>query len=473
MKVLLTGSTGYIGKRLLPQLVGEGHRVICMVRDLARFNPPESIAEYIEVIEADLLDEMSLDAIPPDIEAAYYLVHSMAQSDRFQELERKSAINFSRALSARAVKQVIYLGGIVNDEKELSEHLHSRLAVEHELAKGKYHLTILRAGIIIGSGSASFEIIRDLVEKLPVMVAPKWLHTRCQPIAIRDVISILSGVLDNPNTFDQTFDIGGPDVLSYKEMLQGYAKERGLRRYIITVPVMTPRLSSYWLYLVTNVSFRLARALVDSMRNDVVCNDHRIEEILPFERISYDTALRRALAAIENEDVLSSWKDAFSSSDLQFHIADFMKVPTHGCFKDVRRLRVHNREKTIKKIWRIGGEVGWYAANGLWRLRGRLDKLTGGIGLRRGRTHPERIHAGDAIDFWRVLVADKNKGYLLLLAEMKLPGEAWLEFRIEGDILTQTATFRPKGLWGRLYWYLVWPFHQIVFQRMVKRLAEG
>jgi len=472
MKVLLAGATGYIGKRLLPQLVGSGHRVVCLVRDKARFHPPRSLGPHIEVVEGDLLDPASLENLPDDIEAAYYLVHSMTYAKDFEALEEKAARNFSQAMSNRGVRQVIYLGGIAN-ENELSTHLASRLNVEHVLAAGTYHLTVLRAGIIIGSGSASFEIIRDLVEKLPVMVAPRWLNTRCQPIAIHDVLTLLVGVLGKEEAYDQTFDIGGSDVLTYREMLLGYAELRQLKRWIFIVPVLTPRLSSYWLYLVTNVPFTLAQALVESMRVDVVCRDNRIMEVVPFECASYKVALQRALSVIENGDVLSSWKDAFISSGIQFRISDFIQVPRHGCFIDERRAVVRDKTATLKKLWRIGGEEGWYAANWLWRLRGRLDKLAGGIGLRRGRTHPERIQAGDAVDFWRVLHADREKGYLLLFAEMKLPGEAWLEFKLEGEELVQTATFRPRGLTGRIYWYAVWPFHQFVFQGLVEKLAAG
>ncbi len=472
MKILLTGATGYIGKRLLPQLIEKGHRVVCFVRDKKRFEPKESLLPFIDIVEADLLDEKSLIGIPDDIDAAYYLVHSMSASKDYRELEERSAINFREAMNHTEVRQVIYLSGIVND-RNLSPHLSSRKNVEDELKRGKYALTTLRAGIIIGSGSASFEIIRDLVEKLPVMITPRWLKTRCQPIAISDVLKFLSRSLTNETTYDQSFDIGGPDILTYKQMLLGYAQVRGLKRYILTLPVMTPRLSSYWLYFVTSTSYKLAVSLVDSMKVEVVAEDSRVNDILNIRPVSYRESLERTLARIDQNIIVSSWKDAFVSGRMNFHISDFLEVPTYGCYKDRRWRKMVNRKKCADKLWRIGGNYGWYYANWLWEIRGFLDKLSGGVGLRRGRTDPDQLHVGDAVDFWRVLYANKEEGRLLLFAEMKLPGEAWLEFRMEDDHLFQTATFRPKGLKGRLYWFSVFPFHALIFGGLIKRLADA
>ncbi|MEZ7900591.1 MAG: SDR family oxidoreductase [Flavobacteriales bacterium] len=471
MKILLTGSTGYIGKRLLISLLDEGYEVVCCVRDAKRFNPSEAIIEKVEIIEVDLLDKQSLKQVPKDIDGAYYLVHSMSSSSDYKSLEQQCAVNFREAMNSTEVKHVMYLSGIVN-ETDLSEHLSSRKNVEIELEKGNYHLTTLRAGIIIGSGSASFEIIRDLVEKLPIMITPKWLNTKCQPIGIKDVISFLSKGIFNSKTFNHNFDIGGPDVLSYKEMLLGFAKERNLKRKIWTVPVMTPKLSSYWLYFVTSTSYKLASSLVDSMKIEVVCRDHKINKILQITPISYQKALELAFARIKNNDVLSSWKDAYASSGLTDSISDFIEVPTFGCFKDVRDREVLDNEQCIQKIWSIGGETGWYSGNWLWKLRGYLDKFVGGVGLRRGRTNPDTIHAGDALDFWRVLYANKQEGRLLLFAEMKLPGEAWLEFKIENNKLIQTATFRPLGVLGRAYWYAVFPFHGFIFKGMIRNITK-
>ncbi len=471
MKILLTGSTGYIGKRLLPVLVEAGHEVICCARDVKRFNPPESLKLKISVIEIDLLVEQSLDRIPNDIDAAYYLVHSMSSSSDYKSLERTSAINFRMALQKTTVKHVIYLSGIVNESK-LSKHLSSRKDVETELGKGTYNFTTLRAGIIIGSGSASFEIIRDLVEKLPIMITPKWLQTKCQPIGVSDVITFLSKSLFNTKTFNENFDIGGPDVLSYKEMLLGFGKSRNLKRTILVVPVMTPRLSSYWLYFVTSTSYKLAVSLVNSMKIEVVCRDNRINALLGVEPVSYEESLLKAFNKVENNAIVSSWKDSYSSSGIDFDISEFIEVPTFGCFIDKRKRRIYNRTDCLNKIWSIGGNNGWYYANWLWRFRGLLDKFVGGVGIRRGRTSLTFINAGDTLDFWRVLFADKEKGRLLLFAEMKLPGEAWLEFRIENNQLVQTATFRPLGILGRLYWYSVLPFHGIIFRGMLRKITK-
>jgi len=470
MKVLLTGATGYIGKRLLPSLVDAGHEVICCVRDIKRFNPPDSIKQNISVIEVDLLDKKSLKNIPNNIDGAYYLVHSMSSSSEYKFLEKSSAINFRNALEITNVKHVIYLSGIVN-ESELSEHLSSRKDVEVELGKGAYNFTALRAGIIIGSGSASFEIIRDLVEKLPVMITPKWLNTKCQPIGVSDVIAFLSKSLFNQKTYNKNFDIGGPDVLSYKEMLLGFAKSRNLKRTILVVPVMTPRLSSYWLYFVTSTSYLLAVSLVNSMKIEVVCRNTDINSILNVDPDSYQEALEKAFSKIESNEIISSWKDSYSSSGINFDISEFIQVPTHGCFFDKRKKKINNHETCLNKIWSIGGETGWYYANWLWKLRGFLDKIAGGVGLRRGRTNLTAINAGDVIDFWRVLYANRNNKRLLLFAEMKLPGEAWLEFKITDDKLVQTATFRPLGLIGRIYWYSVLPFHGVIFRGLLKKLT--
>ncbi len=470
MKILLTGATGYIGKRLLPVLIQNGHHVVCCVRDRKRFHPPKSFMSAITVIEIDLLDSLSLNKIPLDIDIAYYLVHSMSSSDNYHELEKQSAVNFNTAISQIEVTQVIYLGGIVN-EISLSKHLLSRKTVEQELASDSYALTCLRAGIIIGSGSASFEIMRDLVEKLPIMITPKWLLTKCQPISIHDVISFLVKTIANQNTFHKNFDIGCEDILTYKEMLLALANIRRLKRSIWTVPIMTPRLSSYWLYFVTSTSFRLARSLVDSMKVEVICRNHDLNKILDITPMNYQTSIERAFNKIQHNEIISSWKDSYSSSGINFNTSDFINVPTFGCFIDKREHILSNREASIQKIWSIGGDNGWYYGNFLWRIRGILDKFFGGVGLRRGRTNQTTISSGDSLDFWRVLYADKEKGHLLLFAEMKLPGEAWLEFKVVDNKLTQTATFRARGLAGRLYWYSVSPLHDLIFNGLLKKLS--
>lgn len=471
MKVLLTGATGYIGKRLLPVLVEMGYHVVCCVRDKHKFHPEKSVAEKIEVVEIDLTRKETLENIPADFDFAYYLVHSMSASKNYDELEKISAVNFREQLNKTNVKQVIYLSGIVNSQT-LSKHLNSRKNVELELGKGKYALTTVRAGIIIGSGSASFEIIRDLVEKLPIMIAPKWLKTRCQPIGISDVIKILTGILNNKKTYNNSYDIAGDEILTYEEMLLGFASVRGLKRYIWTVPVMTPKLSSYWLYFITSTSYKLAVSLVDSMKIEIIARDQEINKLLNLHPLSYKDCIRQAFKRIEHNEIVSSWKDSTISGRLDFKISDYIKVPVFGCYRDIRKRQISDVPTCIENIWKIGGNTGWYYANWLWKLRGFIDKIFGGVGLRRGRTNTNNIRAGDTLDFWRVLYANKAEKRLLLFAEMKLPGEAWLEFQIQDNYLIQTATFRPKGLLGRLYWYSVSPLHGIIFRGMINRLVK-
>ncbi len=456
----------------MAELVKDGHSLVCCTRDAGRFTPERSLRPHIEVIEIDLLNKESLEKIPKDIEAAYYLVHSMSGSKNYKEQELLSARNFRAAVSQTDIKHVLFLSGIINEEK-LSDHLDSRKNVEEELGRGSYAFTALRAGVIIGSGSASFEIIRDLVEKLPVMIAPRWLDTKCQPIGISDVLQFLLKSLMNPKTFNKNFDIGCPDVLTYKEMLLKYAEARGLKRRIGIVPVMTPKLSSYWLYFITSTSYNLAVNLVDSMKVEVICRNNDLEKILDIHPISYQEAVERALAKIQDHTVVSSWKDSFISGNFRISVSDFIKVPTYGCFRDSRSKKITDEEQTLDKIWSIGGVTGWYYGNWLWRIRGFMDKLSGGVGLRRGRTNISKLSAGDTVDFWRVLFADREEKRLLLFAEMKLPGEAWLEFSIEDECLIQTATFRPKGLWGRVYWYSVLPFHAFIFQGMLNKLSDA
>lgn len=472
MKILLTGATGYIGKRLLPILVNQGHEVICCVRDKNRFYCPKEFLQKIKVIEVDFLKKETLETIPKDIEAVYYLIHSMSGSaDNYDELERISAENFVEIIDQTTTKQVIYLSGIVNDES-LSKHLSSRKNVEDVLNTGTFATTTLRAGIIVGSGSASFEIIRDLIHRLPIMITPKWLNTKCQPIAINDVLEFLSKSLLNSLTYNRNFDIGGPDILTYKEMLLGFAKAKNVKRWIITIPIMTPKLSSYWLYFVTSTSYRLASALVSSMKVEVVCKNNEINKLLNVKTMTYEQALSRALIKVDEDNVASSWKDSLVSGRFSSNISDFRKVPKKNCFIDRRKKEIINLDFTIDRIWSIGGETGWYYGDWLWSLRGFIDKLYGGVGSRRGRTNKHEIHSGDVLDFWRVLYANKEEGKLVLYAEMKLPGEAWLEFKIINNTLYQSATYRPNGFWGKMYWYAVLPFHGFIFKGMLNKLIE-
>ncbi len=477
MRILLTGATGYIGKRLLPALLLEGHTVICCVRDRLRFEIPRGFEEQVEVLEWDFLQwEQQPGVFPTDIDIAYYLIHSMSTSIQdFSAMEATSARNFRQAIEKTNAQQIIFLSGIVN-EQNLSPHLLSRKNVEDILMDSDVNTTVLRAGIIVGSGSASFEIIRDLVEKLPFMLTPKWVQTQCQPIAIRDVILYLTKVQLRQDLYNQNFDIGGPDILSYKEMLLGYAQVRGLKRRIWIIPFFSPRISSYWLYFITSTSSKLAINLVDSMKVDVICRDNELAQILNIKPIPYKKALNLALARIIKHYIPSSWKDSLISSSKLSSLSQFTLVPKDGCYLDQRKIAiVGSTEQVLDRIWAIGGETGWYYATWIWQLRGFLDLLAGGIGLRRGRTQPFEINSGDALDFWRVLIANREQNRLLLLAEMALPGEAWLEFKIiptkSGHQLVQTATFRASGIFGRFYWFALKPVHFFLFRGMAKRLV--
>lgn len=478
MKVLLTGANGYIGKRLLPVLIEKGIEVVCCVRDKNRF-PTEGFfsSPLIHLFEVDFLKPVIIPDKFKDIDAAYYLIHSMSSGiSDFEKLESAAAENFLNMLKETSAKQIIYLSGITNENK-LSRHLSSRKNVETILRQGNTPVTTIKAGIIVGSGSASFEIIRDLVEKLPIMIAPKWLRTKHQPVAIRNVIEALTGVLLNEQTFGNDYDIGGPDILSYKDMLLQFAEVRGLKRIIITIPIMTPRLSSYWLYFVTATSYKLAVNLVNSMKIEIIAKDNSLAKMLNLNMISYKDAVRLAFQKIEENSVISSWKDSLVSSSKETNLRKHINVPEHGCFFDIREKEIQGYiDEVLNNIWSIGGERGWYYGNWLWALRGFIDKIFGGVGLRRGRTNSSTLNSGDTLDFWRVLDADKENKRLLLYAEMKLPGEAWLEFKItnkEGKhYLRQTATYRPKGLIGRLYWYAVLPFHYFVFNGMARNIIS-
>ena len=471
MKILVTGATGYIGKRLIPLLLNDGHTVVCAVRDKKRAQNYFKERANIILVSADFLNAESLENIPEDIDFAYYLIHSMSNSAKeFHILEEKCAFNFKRFAEKTKLKQVIYLSGITNDTK-LSKHLLSRKNVEKTLASKMYALTTFKAGIIVGSGSSSFEIIRDIVEKLPAMIAPKWLNTKTQPLGIRDVLSFLHRALNKKELFNTSYDVFGPEILTYKEMLLEFAAVRKLKRRILIVPVMTPKLSSYWLYFVTSTSYKLATSLVNSMGVEVIGNKSEINKILDVHPMTYRQAVEFAFVKIKQNSIVSSWKDSYiSSGKLKNYVHEFINVPKHGCFKDFKKRKINNREKLLDNIWSIGGETGWYYATFLWKIRGIVDQLFGGAGLRRGRRHPTELFAGDALDFWRVIYADKENGKLLLYAEMILPGEAWLEFKVEKGVLYQTATFRPHGLGGRLYWYAVMPFHWFVFNGMINNL---
>ncbi|MGL4520676.1 MAG: SDR family oxidoreductase [Phocaeicola sp.] len=475
MNILLTGVTGYIGGRLLPTLLEEGHQVYACIRDRARF--PERYLNHpcLKVVEVDFLHP-NYEVLPLQIDVAFYLIHSMVDSrTHFIELEQRQAQCFVRYMEQTTVKQVIYLSGITSDS-HLSPHLQSRKQVAHVLAQGRYALTVIKAAIIIGSGSASFEIMYDLVDRLPLMVGPNTLNNVCQPIAIRNVIYYLRGVMLHPDCMGEEFEIGGPQLLSYREMLRQIAQVRKLRRTIYTVPWISATLCAHWFYFITSVSSNLAVSLSDSMKNNEICSENRIATLLPQPLLSFKEMVEVALFKLSTDDVLSSWKDSFSSSGLDFLISNAISVPQTGALTyGVECPLAIARSEVIERIWQTGGRGGWWFANWLWHARGWVDLMSQGMGMR-GRTNEHHLSVGDAIDFWRVLVADKRRGRLLLYAEMVMPGEGWLEFTIkeinQKEHLSIKATFRPRGISGRLYWLSTKPLHYVIFHGMAKKLTH-
>jgi uncharacterized protein YbjT (DUF2867 family) len=474
MRIAVTGSTGYIGGRLVPRLVADGHEVRCLVRTPAKLDDRPWI-DAVEVVRADLVHSPDLGMALAGCDVAYYLVHSMGGGGDFVETDRIAAERFAVAARDAGVGHIVYLGGLGSDDESLSPHLTSRHDVGVALASTGVPVTEFRAAVIIGSGSVSFEMLRHLTQVLPAMTTPRWVRTRCQPIAIRDVLAYLVAVLDDEPTGHIVYEIGGPDVLTYEEMMQVYASVAGLpRRLIVPVPILSPGLSSLWIGLVTPLPVGIARPLVDSLRHEVIVTDATARRHFPIEPIG----LREAIGlAAESADALRAptrWSDAELSPARPMD-AD-PKWSGGTLFEDQRTIDV--AAGTDDVFWafsRVGGDVGYYGFDWAWRLRGLIDTLVGGVGLRRGRRHPTEIRPGDAIDFWRV--ADVDAGSRLeLSAEMKLPGDAWLVWQVADggngrSVLTQSAYFRPKGLSGRLYWYALLPFHGPIFAGMLRRMA--
>jgi len=474
-RVLLTGATGYIGGRLAPRLIQAGYRVRCVARSPRKLEDrPWASDPAVEIVESDVADSDRVAEVMRGCVAAYYLVHSMmATTGDFAERDRALARSFAAAARDAGLPRIIYLGGLGEMGKNLSEHLRSRREVERVLASTDVPVTVFRAAMIIGSGSASFEILRYLVERLPIMITPRWVRTESQPIAVRDVLRYLVACLDVAETKGLTLDIGGPVVVTYQQLMKVMAEERGLRRRsVIPVPVLTPKLSSLWIGLVTPVPSVIGRPLAEGLRNRVVCRNDEARRLMPSELLSPREAIRAALGRIE-DGVETIWTDA----GLVPGDPDWAGGTV---FEDRRSARVRGSpERVWRAICRIGGGHGWYAADILWRVRGWVDKLVGGPGLRRGRRSPSEVGYGDALDFWRVIGIEEGRR-LTLRAEMRLPGEAVLEFRIEPEgehcTLIQTARFRPRGLLGLAYWYAVLPLHGIVFSGMlngIRRAAEA
>ncbi|HSE94016.1 MAG TPA: SDR family oxidoreductase [Methylomirabilota bacterium] len=471
LPVLVTGATGYVGGRLVPRLLDAGYRVRCLARSAPKLAArPWAGDPRVEIVEVDLTDPDATASAMLECRAAYYLVHSMVSTGmRYAEADRQLAHRFATAAARASVGRIIYLGGLGERGVGLSEHLASRREVEAVLAAGPVPVTVLRAAMIIGSGSASFEILRYLVERLPVMVTPRWVKTASQPIAVSNVLSYLVACLSVPATIGRTLDIGGPDVVSYLDLMRIMAEKRGLRRRIvIPVPVLTPRLSSLWIQLVTPVSRQIARPLAEGLRNPVVCRDDEAARLMPQRLLGVREAIRVALDQVAHREVETGWFDAGP-------IPGDPDWAGGTVFTDRREVEVAAPPADVfAAVSRIGGETGWYGADWLWRIRGALDRLAGGPGLRRGRRDAQRVAFGDAIDFWRVTAIEPGRR-LALRAEMRLPGDALLEFAVEPSPgrpdrcrLVQTARFLPRGLLGLAYWYAMLPGHVVVFGRMLE-----
>ncbi len=477
-RVLVTGATGYIGGRLVPELLDAGYQVRCLARSPAKLDG-RPWSDRVEVVQGDVSDPESVAKAMVDVDAAYYLVHAMGATSEFAERDRLSATVFRDAAGDAGLAQVVFLGGLGEDDGdgELSEHLSSRHDVGAILADGSVPVTELRAAVIIGSGSASFEMLRHLTDVLPAMITPRWVRTRCQPIAIRDVLAYLVGVLGDERALDRVLEIGGPDVVTYEEMMQLYAEVAGLRpRVVVPVPVLTPRLSSYWVGLVTPLPVGLARPLIDSLENEVVVHDDAITTIVPRELLPLRRAIELALARTRDVEVTTSWAEAElvgrgpadpvpSDPDWSGGIVldDTQTVHSSASLADV-----------YANVCSIGGARGWLVAEPLWEVRGLADRMLGGPGMRRGRRHPTQLRVGDTVDFFRVEAIVPER-LLRLHAEMKVPGEAWLEWTMEpegdGTRLVQKARFHPRGVWGRVYWYAMLPFHDLIFRRLATTLA--
>lgn len=473
--VLVTGATGYIGGRLVPDLLERGYSVRVLVRDPARLQG-RSWSEQVEIVQGDVLKPESLPAAMQDVESAYYLIHSMTGSEDFHRRDLTAARNFSQAAKAANVERIIYLGGLGDPAADLSEHLRSRQETGEALMEAGVPVIEFRAAIIVGAGSISFEMIRYLTERVPVMICPRWVFTRVQPIAITDVLAYLTGAMDLSINQSQIIEIGGADVFTYGDMMEGYAKVRGLKRVLVPVPVLTPRLSSYWVHWVTPVSAEITRPLVEGLRNEVIVRDEKAKELFPdIQTIDYPTAVKKALEKLELGQVETRWTDALASS--QGDRSPVVLKTLEGMILEKRQIDVNATPKQVfTSFTRLGGEVGWLYFDWAWEIRGLMDRMIGGVGLRRGRRDSVEVRVGDALDFWRVEKLEDGK-LMRLRAEMKVPGKAWLQFDAQEldenkTRLNQTAFFAPKGLFGFLYWYALYPLHSLIFSGLIRSLKE-
>lgn len=472
---LVTGATGYIGGRLVPRLLAAGWRVRCLVRDATRLQG-RAWGDDVETIEGDVLKPESLVDAMRGVEVAYYLIHSLGAGGDFSERDVQAARNFSAAAKSAGVARIIYLGGLGDPATELSTHLRSRHETGDALRESGVPVTEFRAGVIVGSGSLSFEMIRYLTERVPVMICPRWVYTRIQPIAVRNVLDYLVAALRVPASTVEIVEIGGADVISYGEMLMFYAEERGLTRWLVPVPVLTPKLSSYWVHFVTPIPATIARPLIAGLRNEIIVRDDCARRLFPdIQPLDYRTAVRLALEKLDARAVESAWSDALSTSARG---AAPVTLTTHeGMIIERRQIAVDAPPGAIFRAFTgIGGTRGWLYLNWTWRLRGAIDRLFGGVGMRRGRRDADDIRVGEALDFWRVEAIEPGR-MMRLRAEMKVPGKAWLQFEVNtpaGDappLLIQTAFFAPKGLFGFAYWYLLYPIHGLIFGGMLRQVA--
>ena len=475
MRILVAGATGYVGGRLVPQLLARGLAVRCMVRDPTRLQGRPWVSQA-EIVQGDVLDAASLAPALAGIEIAYYLVHSLGAGRDFHDRDTRAARAFGAAAAAAGVGRIIYLGGLGDATGALSEHLRSRQDTGASLGTSGVPVTEFRAAVVVGSGSLSFEMIRYLTERVPVMVCPYWVYTKIQPIGIRDVLSYLTEAVITPASAGQVIEIGGSDVLTYGDMMTGYAAERGLTRWLLPVPILTPRLSSYWVHLVTPVPAAIARPLIEGLRNEVIVRDNRARELFPqIAPAGYRESVRRALARFDTENVETSWSDALASSH---PTSEPVLLTTQDGMVMERRQVIVNApaERAFDVFSSLGGATGWLRLNWAWQLRGFLDRLVGGVGMRRGRRHPHHVRVGDAVDFWRVEAVEPGR-LVRLRAEMTVPGRAWLEFqaRTQEDgrtLVTQTAFFSPRGLFGLAYWYALYPIHGLIFGGMIREIGR-
>jgi uncharacterized protein YbjT (DUF2867 family) len=473
--ILVTGSTGYIGGRLVPRLLEAGYRIRCLVRDPVRLQG-RPWQRDVEIVAGDMLQPDSLAPAMQGVAAAYYLVHSLAGGSDFHQRDLIAARNFGLTAQAAGVERILFLGGLAEAAPGLSEHLRSRQQTGDCLRSAGVPVTEFRAGVIVGSGSLSFEMIRYLTERVPVMICPRWVFTRTQPIGIREVLEYLATALAVPESRDRIIEIGGADVVTYGEMMMIYAEVRGLKRWMVPVPVLTPRLSSYWVNLVTPIPAVIARPLIEGLRNESIVHDPSALRLFPnIQPAGYRTTVERAIARLEASNVETAWSDALSTS--QGNVPPVTLSTREGMIVEHRQRVVAASAADVYRIFvGLGGKRGWFYMNWAWAIRGFIDQMIGGVGLRRGRRDPDDLRAGDALDFWRVEAVEPGR-LLRLRAEMKVPGRAWLQFQVKAQgedqtQLSQTAFFAPKGLMGWLYWYGLYPLHGLIFSGLIDQIAR-